>query len=171
MNAEGPKSLPIQRLVWLAPCAVVVAYWVIPSYPRTILRQHESRSWPAHPGEIVKSEVYGVRSSWDLEYKYEVEGREFVGSTYRFAFIDAGRQFGGNHWRAEKYLVGSRVPIYSDPRNPELSVIKPGYHWADFVISPVIVLVLLFAIGKAAFIVTVAIMRSPEGRTSPNSNA
>jgi hypothetical protein len=52
------------------------------------------------------------------DYVYEVAGRMYRCSTYCF---------GGSVERAEAaYLVGTKVPVYYDPRHPEIAVLRRG---------------------------------------------
>jgi hypothetical protein len=98
------------------------------------LMVRRSGAWPSTLGEVVRSEVVRTQGgAWDsrqrtyearVEYRYEVAGREFRGTT-----IDLGGTVHTSLPRhAEKrcatYPVGIRTLVYYDPARPERACLE-----------------------------------------------
>lgn len=101
-----------------------------------LLRAVKSRSWPSVGATIVKSEVRredddGVWFHFEVAYRYEVNGRHFVGSQVR---TDHGVIL-GTPWFARrvarKYRIGAAVRVRYMPSNPSFSVLETriGIGW------------------------------------------
>ncbi len=52
------------------------------------------------------------------DYVYEVAGQMYKGNTYCFG--------GWAETSGAAYLIGTRVPVYYDPKQPERAVLRPG---------------------------------------------
>jgi hypothetical protein len=87
-----------------------------------------SRSWPYARGTVVKSvirsrsDTFSERSSTlGIEYKYQVDGREYIGDRIRY-----GSQ---SDWSVASHPAeaGKPINVYFNPDKPRISVVEPGY--------------------------------------------
>ena len=115
----GDQSNEWTLVVWGAIATVfgVVAVWNSISAWRLAGR---ARTWPTTNGVITSSEISHEGKYWTprVKYRYEVDGREFNGTT-----VSPGGPTGAN-WKSpaqrviEKYPSSKRVLVYYDPRKP-----------------------------------------------------
>jgi len=68
----------------------------------------------------------------ELRYTYEVGGREFTGTHYRFDFVGGRDEV---HALVAAHAVGARVAVYFDPANPAESLLLPGLDGGDLFIA------------------------------------
>lgn len=98
----------------------------------------QSNSWHYVIGKISDRSVRVVESRKGSEdetvsyfpkvsYVYSVNGTEYHGETIRFS--RAGfRDPNGAKYMTDKYPPGSEAKVYYSTRNPNLSVLEPGWH-------------------------------------------
>ena len=124
--SELPKGLPIGII---ALGVTVLFFGAVP-----IFRSQQARSWPVAEGRITSSRVHdfvgsrgGRQYSPKIEYLYSPDGLRH----YRGTRITFGDYASSTRNDAEsilsRYPVGSRVPVFYDPRCPRVSVLEPTF--------------------------------------------
>lgn len=107
--------------------------WLLYSSRDLIRLGLASYKWPKTEGTIIDSRddsfiIDGIDRNQGVgpvkyketvhDYVYEVAGTMYKGKTYCF---------GGHAENAgAAYLIGTKVPVYYDPKNPESAVLRPG---------------------------------------------
>jgi hypothetical protein len=121
-----------------------------------------SRQWPQTTGAVVRSEVRiekngeGPDSYYpDIEYSFQVKGREFTSTRIRYGSWTATRNEAESF--VERFPVGATVGVRFSPHAPDRSVLIPGISWGDrvlpllFVAGFLIVPGLFMAVQQARF--------------------
>jgi hypothetical protein len=89
-------------------------------------RARQSEHWPSVPGVITYDKVDGGRAPGPrVIYRYEVDGKTRFNNIRRFGQL-AGQSGDWAQDIAGHYEVGKQFPVFYDPENPSLSVLKPG---------------------------------------------
>jgi len=96
------------------------------------LEAYQSRTWPVVPGTITRSDIStstfdsDVMFSAEIRYVYTVDSQEMRGSRVSFSDLSSS-----DARRAERvitrYLAGSSVQVYYNPRDPLDTVLEPGF--------------------------------------------
>jgi len=126
-----------------------------------MVRSEQAKSWPAVTGTITHSEIErytdsdGTTYSADLEYVYEVDGREYAATRYRFGGFTSSsdRSYASGIVRA--HPVGAEVDVFYNPDDPADAVLSRGVGGSDYFIALFltpfnIVMLGLWGIGIAA---------------------
>jgi hypothetical protein len=101
------------------------------------VNQLRAQCFPHVTGNITQSETTiehdsdGSTTGVDIRYHYEVDGKPFEGTRYRYA---AGSSSDSKwaHDAVARYAVGSEVPVFYDPHNPAESLLSPGLDGSNF---------------------------------------
>ncbi|MBN1416262.1 MAG: DUF3592 domain-containing protein [Bacteroidales bacterium] len=113
-----------------------------------------SKSWPAVPGTITRSEVKvwqrdgNTHYEPDIAYSYMVEGKRYSSSK-----ITVGDGSLDNNVKRAKslqaeYPAGKEVDVYYDPDLPESAVLQPGTKSGDLMLAGISAL--FFFVGLLA---------------------
>jgi len=100
-----------------------------------------SLRWPLVQGRILYSHARtGPNPETLLWYEYYVDNRRYLASRYRNAgnatpFRDVAVN------AAKRYPVGSVVPVFYNPRDPQDALLEPGVWWGNFVVPALALLV------------------------------
>jgi hypothetical protein len=95
------------------------------------------RDWSVVKGEIVESEIVGERAiRAEVKYKYIVKDSIYFGtSDYHIP------GFGSKNYRRKNARivknenpVGSKINIYYNPSKPEISTLRYGPYWSNYMI-------------------------------------
>lgn len=145
------ESSPILRFGrWLGAILFVIAgpisgYFLLQIY----LTARASEAWPTVSGEITKADVAITavgRYHADVEYTYNVRGRDLVGNRIRAS--DGEFDFPGGAEQTIRGLEpGQRVEVHYDPTDPARSVIRTGAHFQEYAL--LLVPVVIFSLGVA----------------------
>ena len=105
---------------------------------------HRSASWTEAEGRVIAKKVIcssskgGVTYNPQVVYGYEVDGVVYYNNNYSYGFGSAAKYgfIGGRKEAAEEslehYRIGSVVPVFYNPENPEQSCLKPGgLNWVN----------------------------------------
>ncbi|WP_163997885.1 DUF3592 domain-containing protein [Pyxidicoccus caerfyrddinensis] len=99
---------------------------------RTVVRAHQSASWPTTEATITSSSVEtirsrraGVRFHPEVRYQYTVAGTPYSASTISFAGGDAGSLTDAQRV-THHYASGSHVPVHYEPADPSVATIEVG---------------------------------------------
>jgi hypothetical protein len=120
----------IKHKLILAGLAAGIALFAL-CLPRSF-REMGSASWPATTGTIIKTNlVHTVARHNDgyvpgLQYRYEVDGRVYVGTRIDFHTQDSVHAKESAESWLYKYSRGSTVRVYYDPKNPNITILEPG---------------------------------------------
>ena len=120
-----------------------------------------SRAWPVVPGTVLESEVRryghsvetGRRYYPAVRYRYEVEGRSYVGK--RLYFDEMAWSSRSSAARlAHKHPPGATVTVRYDPDDPARALLEPGLSGAGNygVLGCALVLVGLFFVVYLGFL-------------------
>lgn len=131
------KSRPLFPLwaTWLFALLVLLGSFLIFVQFTRLEKANAQKSWPQTNGIIVRSEVAQNRGAWPvITYEYTINGKPFTGSSSlkfpgfggRTSRLDAAKK------TIAKYPPGQKVPVYYNPQNPALSMLRPGPTWDIF---------------------------------------
>jgi hypothetical protein len=126
-----PSLYSTRALICATVGSIAVLVWIAPALLRSTFDQWRSGAWPVAPGSVIASTVStvgGSRSSnlrIDLEYRYVVGGREYIGTKYSLMSI-AADWFEPPKQLAARFPTGSRVSIHYDPADPSVATIRTG---------------------------------------------
>lgn len=160
---QGLFIMPIFAILGI----LLTIFWGIP----TARNAMQSRTWPSAEGTIALSEIAtnyddqdgSVSYSAKVLYAYSVNGAEHTGSTVVFG--DYGSSDPGHAGGiVGRYPLGSKVQVYYDPVNSNVSVLEPGAGWSSFV--GIIAGILFAIIGVFGFAVS---WRKVRGATTATS--
>jgi hypothetical protein len=138
------NGLPFFTLI-LPTAALLVGAGAIAAYVVDRIKRKAAASWPTTQGRIVISKVVEKQEREDRE---DSDGRteETVDTFYRpeirFTYRVGGSEYSSGTWKpgavvshgtpgpAEKvvarYAAGQTVPVYYDPRHPDVAVLEPA---------------------------------------------
>lgn len=95
----------------------------------------EKRSWPTIQGKIIQTQVLGERAFRpEISYQYQVNDIKYVGSTdlHISGFGNKRSRRDNSEKIIQEYSVGSNVLVYYDSKNPQISYLRTGPFWSDF---------------------------------------
>ena len=129
---------------------------------RAFIGNLATRSWPATPCLMTKSEVVefqpvpGVKPSYrlDVEYFYEVDGVTHRGTMVRSRVRTTNDRARAASWR-DQFPAGSKSICYPDPANPASAVLERE----SLAVGYAMFFPALFVIGGA--VMTLRALRSP----------
>jgi hypothetical protein len=102
---------------------------------RVISAAFEKRSWPTTQGEIVQTQVLGKRAFHpEISYQYQLEGIKYFGTTdlHISGFGSKRSRLDNSERIVQEFSVGSKVLVYYDSKNPQISYLRTGPFWSDF---------------------------------------
>jgi hypothetical protein len=136
----------------------VIGYFVAFTFGKPILDNAKaSRDWPSVPGVITRSAVATKRSdgktmySFDVVYRYQVEGRELTCNSVFFGGNTSSSNSSAAYKVTGRYPEGAEVDVYYEPENPANAVLEPGARWQSYIV---------FGIGLVFLIVGVLVLGS-----------
>ncbi len=104
-----------------------------------IHRSGVAAGWPEAEGEIVAARLVPGSANgserWEVEYVFDVQGREVRGSRIAYAGI---RGPGSSEDARSRYPIGAAVRPHYDPDDPARSVLEtrvPPVYWLVFAVS------------------------------------
>jgi hypothetical protein len=163
---EGQKGKAANTF-WTA-LALLVALACAAIFVSRLVLDSSSRSWPTTGGVITES---GISVDTDSEgdtsyqvsvaYQYIVDDVAYVGdrvSSLR-AISRGSLQAAEEQW--EKYLPGSEVTVFFDPKNPHRAVLETGTRWGDW-------LGLLGSVVGAAICARLLVRATKDRKTEPD---
>ena len=97
----------------------------------------DKRNWPIIEGEIIESNIVGERAlRTEVKYKYFVNDSIYYGTS---DFNIPG--FGSKNYRRKNARIikndnpiGSKISVYYDPNIPEISILRYGPYWSNYMI-------------------------------------
>ena len=128
-----PPSWIIIVSIILVVCGIMLLLW----QQSEIMYELEKRDWDVIEGEIIESDIVGERAlRAEVKYKYEVKDSIYTGiSDYNIP------GFGSKNYRRKNARivknenpVGSKIKVYYDPSKPELSTLRYGPYWSNYMI-------------------------------------
>ena len=102
---------------------------------------YASKSWPAVPGTITRSEVdVWQRDSQthyqpDIAYSYTINGEKYTSSKITIGDPPLDNNVTRAKRLQSEYPVGKEVSVYYDPELPESSALKPGSKSGDYMLA------------------------------------
>jgi len=125
------KTLPLWLIVVSLIGAVAGSSLVFWSSEK--LSHHQAlQNWPTVEGTVVLSEVIGKRASRpNVVYRYTVGNTEHLDSSSLHMPPFGGRKSKRDaaSRKAGMYPVGTKLIVYYNPEQPDMSVIKPSPPW------------------------------------------
>lgn len=127
---------PIVLFVWIAAALGFLAYAVY-----ELLLAIQSRKWPVTEGTVIESRVEidrgtegGPSMTAHVSYAYYVDGQRHVSKRVHFGGSNGVLMITSR--RAPKvvarYPFDARVSVRYSPSRPDLGVLEPGVHAANF---------------------------------------
>jgi uncharacterized protein DUF3592 len=150
--ADGGEASGLVR-VWLCLCGLMllisapIAGLVMYRFNREALA---SQSWPTVEGKVIQATVnehVGIarRYSPRVEYKYQVQGKSYIGRRYQVINWEADKS-----WLAEEAVrglkAGKPVTVHYNPENPAQAVLKPGLLRQQYTIVAIPFVMFLFGL-------------------------
>ena len=95
-------------------------------------RDADSTAWPAVNGVILDSAIAADRDGGRqlfrpvVRYRYEVDGRRYVGSRIQSAANEGFRKYTRARRVLDRYRAGSTIRVHYDPSRPGMAVLQPG---------------------------------------------
>ncbi|QSQ18770.1 DUF3592 domain-containing protein [Pyxidicoccus parkwayensis] len=100
---------------------------------RTVVRAHQSASWPTTDATITSSSVEtlrsrrgGVRFHPDVRYQYSVAGTLYSANTISFGGNDAGT-LSDAQVVTHHFASGNHVPVHYEPADPSVACLEVGH--------------------------------------------
>jgi hypothetical protein len=114
----------------------------------------QTRNWPVVPGRVTRSSVRTDRSSKDasylIEYRYEVDGKEYTGSRVAYGAGNSGTSEKIREFH-RRFPIRTKVTVFHDPSNPASAVLEPRVGMLGVFFLGFGVLVLLFIAYFSAY--------------------
>jgi hypothetical protein len=118
------------------------------------IKTRSSKNWEVTEGEIISSDVEtfnitnedGKTYRAEVSYKYSILGKQHISS--RIFFGDKIRTgFKGQALKlVNKYVIGSKVAVYYNPRNVEESVLETGVSFTIYALLITGISAILFGV-------------------------
>ena len=114
--------------------ATLVGAWLTVSAFRDILAGHAGWRWPTTRARVLSvgyhlGTKYHGDTSVDIRYEYMVADLRYESNRYAFS----GRGTGSSYYKvSSKYNVGDLVPVYFDPKRPNVSCLSPGAGFPNY---------------------------------------
>jgi hypothetical protein len=102
---------------------------------RVISAAFEKRNWPTTQGEIVQTHILGKRAFRpEISYQYQVNDIKYLGKTdlHISGFGNKRSRRDNSEKIIQEFSVGSNVLVYYDSKNPQISFLRTGPFWSDF---------------------------------------
>ena len=99
---------------------------------RPLLRSLDARGWSETPCQILSAKVKshsdsdGTTYSVEISYKYEVNGRKYVGDRYDFIGVSSSGRH-GKQAAVDKYKKAANPVCYVDPDDPSQAVLQRNF--------------------------------------------
>jgi Protein of unknown function (DUF3592) len=103
----------------------------------SFVNQIRASHFASTTGVITHSETttehgsHGSTTGVDIRYHYEVNGRPFEGTRYRYLEGSSS----DSKWAKDavrRYSMGAEAPVFYNPKNPSESLLSPGLDGSDF---------------------------------------
>ena len=120
---------------------------------KEINNELSKRNWTIAEGKIVESKIVGERAlRTEVNYQYSVDDSIYSGIS---DFNIPG--FGSKNYRRKNARivkndnpVGSKIKVYFNPKNPEISTLRYGPYWSNYMIlgfGSFLLLIGMFVLG------------------------
>lgn len=89
-----------------------------------------STTWPSTEGIVLETSLAGKQVEGgtlyrpEIKYEYWVDNKNYTGNKIAFSIFTFGKDWATTI--INKYNPNDKIPIYYNPRNPQISCIKPG---------------------------------------------
>jgi len=140
-----------QNLTQYQTAGLIVMVVILPLLLNTMYiwyLANKSKQWPKVQGTIKTVNIHGSEIQMDLEYNYQVQGETHKNKRIFFTNSKYYKKSRAIEFE-KKYHEGQEVSVFYNPNKHHMSVLEPGRK--DGVISGIILLALLFALGYIAF--------------------
>jgi hypothetical protein len=124
------------RRIGLIALVLLIAGMVLSYLSITRIGQEQNqRHWPLVNGTVIANRIIGIRASRpEIDYRYQVADKVYTACT------DLNTPgFGNRRYRQSTaariladYPVGQTVPVHYDPLHPEVSLLRTGPFWSDY---------------------------------------
>jgi hypothetical protein len=99
-------------------------------------------------GNIIKAEVIdksgrNPTSTFKVNYTFKVGDHSYTG--HRVSFYDNNTYRGARSY-AQRFPIGTEVPVYFDPQNPTESVLLPEVSWVTWVLVGISLFLMIIGI-------------------------
>ncbi|MEK6936605.1 MAG: DUF3592 domain-containing protein [Nanoarchaeota archaeon] len=141
---QKPKELPLTKkervgLFFFFLIFLLVGSLLMYFTYSWILNGIESKNWPAVEGTILSSEFVSSRNSdnkpsysAEILYEYYIDNEKYLSNSITSSSGQSSSSSPGSAQRlVNEYTVPDKVKVYYNPKNPELSVLEPGFHPID----------------------------------------
>jgi hypothetical protein len=133
---------PAVRIIWWRIILGIVLiglgiFIVIFQAGKYAIESFQSQAWPSTAGIITNSGVISIPRGAShgggysyhahVSYSYELNNQSYSGNTVYFGCCDGSRD--DQAAIAQHYPVNSKVEVYYDPTNPEISTLDRGFHF------------------------------------------
>ncbi len=112
---------------------IVVGLWFVNGQVGHERQVRSSRDWPSTPGVVVAFRancfVRGKNCNVDIQYRYEVGGRQFEGTRLTFNDFNLTTVYAFRAYQG-RYAVRMTVPVFYDPADPASAVLERTAAWA-----------------------------------------
>jgi hypothetical protein len=138
----------------------------------SMIRQSATADWPTTTGHVLRSEIAGhddgdgTTYSAEIEYEYEVDGREYQSDRIRLGGFTSTSDRDHIERIIARAPAGGTVPVYYNPDDPSEAVLTSGVAGEDYFIvlflTPFNVIMLgiwMFAVEAISY----ALRRPPAG--------
>lgn len=146
-KAEGDAQVSHTAITLLS----LVALLLMPQVYLSALLQWRSEGFSRVEGEMTKCELddFGTdgESQLVVAYRYQVDGREYLGNTLCFAVRLFGTSDELHERRAKFWGVGRFVDVYYDPEHPQVSLLEPNLLTRDLLFLGVAVILHIVSAG------------------------
>lgn len=134
------NNISISNSLWLLLVAILiifVGFTLIVWQENNIVQELNKRNWPTINGQIISAEIVGTRAlRTEVNYIYEVDGKKYTGtSDYNIP------GFGSKNYRRKNAGIiknenpkGKQVLVYYKPGNPDMSTLRHGPYWSNYMI-------------------------------------
>lgn len=116
---------------WMGGVLVLMSLALSLLFARQCVRAFKARAWPQVSATVTESSLNrdydgGKYYRFKVAYRYEVNGREFVGEKLRVHGNSAWLWAWPVERQVRQYPVGAVVSVYYSPKNPADAVLQPG---------------------------------------------
>jgi hypothetical protein len=133
-GGTGSLTLAVMRLLLVAWSAYFV-YAGVTDWHSGLA----SMGWPTVPGKVVRSQVTPGRGGRapsykaDVQYEYEVGGRQYVSSRISFGDHSRGDQRAASEALVDRYPPQRVVEVHYDPAAPEVAILETDWTGSSLV--------------------------------------
>ncbi len=127
---------PRSRRLFVAAFVSVLVILLDYSWGKGLVAQFDTRHYARTVGEVIHKQLIthtrmGGRIWYDLDisYRYMANGQTYVGDRVRL--LEHSGWFSGQSMVKWGHSVGSQIPVFYDPQNPQVAYLSVGLNQAD----------------------------------------